>query len=570
MGAETILTQLRDVQARETVSTPETVAGETRFVIELGRANAIDQVRAALLDLLQLRFTLEPLFGDGDRALEHDVRTRILLLRIAGLDAEVLDGSPFDLARLIADEVPDVVTAEPDLEEEFFNAHESAIVGGCWADDADEPQDRGWALRSLRVPEAWAFSESEGRPTGGEGILIGQPDTGVADHLELANALRIDLSYDFVSDRAGAEDPLYASEPWDNPGHGTATASVVISRGTVESSTPGTVSGTGGPGVVTGTAPKAHVVPIRAIKTVLRVRQSSVAQAIDHARRAGCHVVTMSLGGLPSIGLWYAIRAAVAENMIVLAAAGNCVRVVVWPARYDDCIAVGGINIQDVPWRGSCRGTSVDFSAPAEFVWRATRPKPDAPPDGTGGGQGTSFAVAVTAGVAALWLAHHGRTSLIATLGPNETLQDRFRALAKSSARRPRMWDPNNFGAGIVDAEALLRRGLGAPVATEALVAGAAPPSMAAFASALLREAAPDAALESVAAGEPSLPEDQLERHGLEICYLALRRRQADIKVTGTLEEAVAPAASPPPVASDGLRTAARATANPFLKALVE
>jgi hypothetical protein len=39
-------------------------------------------------------------------------------------------------------------------------------------------------------------------------------------------------------------------------------------------------------------------------------------------------------------------------------------------------------------------------SAPAELVWRAERQRPQDPTDGIGGGQGTSFAVALTAGVA--------------------------------------------------------------------------------------------------------------------------------------------------------------------------
>ena len=61
---------------------------------------------------------------------------------------------------------------------------------------------------------------------------------------------------------------------------------------------PGTQpSGTTG-GRVTGTAPGASLGPIRAIKSVVRITQSRVAQAIEHARRKGCHVITMSLGGL--------------------------------------------------------------------------------------------------------------------------------------------------------------------------------------------------------------------------------------------------------------------------------
>ena len=112
-------------------------------------------------------------------------------------------------------------------------------------------------------------------------------------------------------------------------------------------------------------------------------------------------------------GVTYSIRV---RAVVVLAAAGNCAIVVVWPARYDEVIAVAGINVRNEPWRGSCRGGAVDISAPAEFVPRAKRnPADGGGPNVVAGGQGTSFAVAITAGVAALWLGHHG---VQATSGP--------------------------------------------------------------------------------------------------------------------------------------------------------
>jgi subtilisin family serine protease len=68
----------------------------------------------------------------------------------------------------------------------------------------------------------------------------------------------------------------------------------------------------------------------------------------------------MSLGGIPAFSLHRALRRAVQADVIVLAAAGNCEGTVVWPARYDNCIAV----VRDAPWRGSCHGAAVDISAP--------------------------------------------------------------------------------------------------------------------------------------------------------------------------------------------------------------
>jgi serine protease len=198
--------------------------------------------------------------------------------------------------------------------------------------------------------------------------------------------------------------------------------------------------------------------PIRAIRSVIRISQVKVAEAINFAVDNGAQVITMSLGGLPSVSLGRALRRAVEADVIVLAAAGNCCGFVVWPARYDICIAVAGTNVSDLPWKGSCRGADVDISAPGENVFRAkVHPGQSAKGTEIGQGQRTSFSVALTAGVAALWLAHHGRANLIgAARARGETLQAMFVRLLRATARRPVTWDRANMGAGIVDARALL------------------------------------------------------------------------------------------------------------------
>jgi Subtilase family len=241
----------------------------------------------------------------------------------------------------------------------------------------------------------------------------------------------------------------------------------------------------------------------------------------------------------------------------VLAAAGNCVSWVVWPARYARCLAVAGTNAADAPWRGSSRGTSVDVSAPGELVWRAKRQRRADPIDGIDGGQGTSFSVALTAGVAAVWLAHHGRAALLATLGPGERLQDRFRGLLRQTARRPPGWREREYGAGIVDAHALLQAGPGTPAipGTE----GVSPASQgdAAVTAELLREALRD--LDPATSGPESaglgLTPGELERYGLELTWLAFKARLARRQARSALELATN-TGTPPPRASSELREA--------------
>ena len=540
------------------------------FVLETKHSVDRATLEAQIRSVLPIDFDLRPLFDHtqaGAATVDPDL-SRFFRLSIPAVGFADLAASPFELAYYLKDEL-DLASAEPDLETEFFLEEgmrgapgmEAIDLLGCWV-DTPPPENRAWALEAMRVPAAWDYSVQSGRPDRGAGALVAQPDTGVAEHVELQDTFDRTRWFDVLEGDHDPTDPLDKGLI-DNPGHGTATGSVVVSRGTVIPGPPGT----GAPGRITGVAPKALLVPVRCILSVIRIRQSTVAQAVEYARRQGCHVVTMSLGGLPSAALKTAIHRAVAENLIVLAAAGNCVSWVVWPARYARCLAIAGTNVADAPWKGSSRGRSVDVSAPGELVWRAKRQRRTDPTDGIDGGQGTSFAVALAAGVAALWLAHHGRDGLIASLVPGERLQDRFRRLLRQSARRPSGWNDQEYGAGIVDAHALLRAGPGTPAATGTEAAPLVEHGDAAVTAELLREALRD--LDSVAsapqageasgaaAGPPSadlgITPGELERYGLELTWLAFKARLARRQGRSALEAATT-TGTPPPRASSELR----------------
>ena len=479
-------------------------AGELRFVLEYAKIPDTRTERAAFVKLLGSdAFILRPLFAERRGEL-----ARFLLLAFPGVERTLPPEMLFAIAYALGD-ARNLVSAEPDLGARVFldpgppgqqPQREAADALGplCWveAKDEDLPQFL-WALDNIRAREAWEFSGDRG-----EGVLVGQPDTGVAEHVELeASALRLELGIDILNGEGAPRDPLDPATA--NPGHGTGTASVVVGRET---------------GSIGGSAPGAKLVPIRCIEDVKIFNAAPVAAAIDHARRAGCNVITMSLGGVPSRAMRKAIEKAVEAGIIVLAAAGNCVRVVVWPARYDAVIAVGGTNALDKPWRGTSRGEEVDISAPAEFVWRAQRNRESDPVDGVGAGQGTSFAVALTAGVAALWVARHGRDALLAEARRRGTnVQTLFRAALRATARRPGVWSPGELGAGIVNARALLELPL---AALPAAIAEARPVRMAvADVRSLLAELTGDEA--------PPGPDDAFdwERYGLEVASLLLAMR---------------------------------------------
>jgi len=400
-----------------------------------------------------------------------------------------------------------------DPEIEFEGAKFKSL---CWAPENEGlKSETTWALRMTRVRAAWDFSAAKGKPSKGKGIVIAQPDTGITAHPELANVEYVHQR-DLILGKNGAIDPLTYH---GNPSHGTGTASVAISPET---------------GDIVGSAPAATLMPIRAIESVVRVSQLRVAEAIDYAVTNGAHVITMSLGGLPSISLWMALQRAISANVIVLAAAGNCAKVVVWPARYEDCIAVAGTNSDDLPWRGSCTGPDVDISAPGENVYRAhTELGGAGQVFSLGQGQGTSFAVALTAGVAACWLAHHGRDYLVAEASARgESVQQMFKRLLQTTSREPEVWDQREMGAGIVDALALLKADLDEGRGESAVS---------------LLHALPTSSIRSLAQSSAgvSLHDISLEQYGMELANTILEQANRKTPTSSDVQQPEAPAAKP-------------------------
>ena len=300
-----------------------------------------------------------------------------------------------------------------------------------------------WARDAIRCDEAWAIE-----PTRGHGILIGHPDTGYTLHPNLgADALDLNSDWDVISDDDDALDPMVPPDdsPWPLPfpGHGTTTASVIAGRGDEAD------------GIV-GVVPRAKVVPFRAVESVVQLFDSDVARAVERARLTGCHLVSISVGGKGFFGLEAAIQRAVDAGMIVIAAAGNNVGIVVAPASYPNCLAVAATGPDDQPWPESSRGRAVDVGAPGWGVHVAGYVFVDSQPQArVFRSSGTSYAATHLAGAAALWLAHHDADSLRARYGSR--VQEVFLRLVRAGGSRvPDGWDHAAFGAGIVDAAALL------------------------------------------------------------------------------------------------------------------
>lgn len=415
------------------------------------------------------KWRVESLFPRGGRRPERLAR----YFRVSGrVDAppQQWDKTAFEIAYRLRDalgypvrpDLPSSHFASPDvpaLPPEQLASGAPRLASGFGSPNTILPgaASHSWALEAIRAPLAWNLQPAAGGASQGEGIVVAHPDTGYtkAPNLNLS-AFDFNRDRDVLDNDDNALDPLEQSLFFSvlQPGHGTSTASVLAGEMV---------------GDIRGSAPKAKIVPLRAQKSVWHVFDSDIARAVNYARQIGAHVISMSLGGEWFNALEEAIEAAVSEGIIVLAAAGNHVGFVIAPASYPACIAVSATNANDQPWSGASRGPKVAVCAPGEDVWAAGYAFPSGQPPKLeiSPRSGTSYAVALTAGVAALWLAHHGRANLIARYGKKNVQAAFLRVLTTNGFRQPPGWNTANLGVGILDADKLLRAPL--PAAADLL-----------------------------------------------------------------------------------------------------
>ena len=503
-------TALQSAPVLPALPTPTLPPDELRYSLELQEQQ----------DIAQLRSALEAFLG-SDRFILQDLLSappvRFVALRFPALERVFPQGDLFAIGYALADHLG-ITSAEPDLGIDVYRdpdalqpelRAETAFVTGLCRAEGEPPADKQWALKTTRLDSARELGD-------GRGSLVGHLDTGLTDHAELdADLFALDLAADILDGDQDPTDPL--SKGMANPGHGTSTVSVLASRTT---------------GEIVGAAPGAKVVPIRCIEDVKVFNTAPVAKAISYATAAGCHVISMSLGGIAGRALHAAVKQAVHKDVIVVAAAGNCVGIVVWPARYAEVIAVGGTNILDKAWKGSSKGSRVTVSAPAEFVWRAERTSLAADKHLISAGQGTSYATALVAGAAACWLSAHGREKVVAVARQRGiTVCSLFGAALRATARRPQGWD-GDLGAGVLDALALLQLPLDAIPAASAETTATPESSLGDFLD------------EEIGLGQAD-PAFDAERYETEISAIALSHASFDQPLIALTEAAKSIATKP-------------------------
>lgn len=434
---------------------------DDEVVIEIILMEATDDLNSVIGDIIPNGIKYEYF-----RAFENELNTQFYFLKFPDLPATGYEYIGFELARTL--------DAQISAEEVNFMGRGHFFGGTAAFDGGQESYTEATLESSLvscetaindQLPLAWVHKFTNvyqfHNERAGEGVNVAVIDTGASDHDELSDVFEMRKGLNLIEEGSLPNDKLSTDVKRASPGHGSLVASVIASRGGLT-----TNRETTGPGKISGIAPGAQIIPIRAVRSVVDIRLSRIPRAIEHAIEQGADVITMCLGspfGSRSVKL--ALEKAVDAGIIVICAAGNCYGPVVYPACYasqDLAIAVAAISKNKYPWRYTSMGKSVTISAPGEHVWGATfidgeerrfdlkhlvRPS-----------QGTTLATSITSGIAALWLSYHGKDNVrYAASERGQTVLQLFRDAITSDLTPPEEWQGSNkLGAGIIDAQIAL------------------------------------------------------------------------------------------------------------------
>lgn len=433
------------MQTNQPVNKPKTSTFEG-FFLQMVRPGLDGQCQQMISKFLGNDWQVKPI---GDNFTEFEVTLR---------DDALTPKQAWDKSYELRSQ-PGVVDAEPlftvpvPVRKDWDDLLRPQIAAFNQTSIAEESADVTWGLKQMRVFEAWQKYFPDPSKPPGHGIVIAHPDTGYTQHPEIVPNILIDKGINYIQPNSKPLDTLEESggEIINNPGHGTSTASLVISP-------PGAQGNYANGKFVVGVAPGAKLLPLRVSYSVVLLGVRNLAEAIEYAADNGSHVITISLGtAFPNQRLRSAILYAQKRGVIIIAAAGTMIPYVVYPAAYDEVIAVTSSNIRREIWWGASRGKQVDVTAPGQELWHAKTRKNDKGEFTYNIEQdsGTSFSAPIVAGLAALWLSYHGRDKLIARYG-TEKIPFLFNQLLRDTCEKFPTWKPNRFGAGIVNAEKLL------------------------------------------------------------------------------------------------------------------
>jgi hypothetical protein len=245
-------------------------------------------------------------------------------------------------------------------------------------------------------------------------VRIAHLDTGFdPDHRTRPEHLSLSEQRNFVDADAPKDARDRSAGPFNNFSHGTGTLSILAGAPV-----------TAGKGF--GCAPHAEVIPIRVADRVVLFRNSAIAQAFDYVHElcrnpaTGVHVVTVSMGGLPSQAWAEATNALYDAGVFVVTAAGNNFgnlpsHLIVYPARFNRVVAACGVMANGTPYADLKPSLMAgDYGPELKMATAIAAYTPNVPWARFGepevvdfDGAGTSAATPQVAAAAALWIQQH-------------------------------------------------------------------------------------------------------------------------------------------------------------------
>ncbi|MYR96753.1 MULTISPECIES: type VII secretion-associated serine protease mycosin [unclassified Streptomyces] len=315
---------------------------------------------------------------------------------------------------------------------------------------------RPWSLQRVLMDELWKQST-------GKGVRVAVIDTGVdVKNPQLTPAVDVKAGKNFLPEKLKTEDGREIERGKENGttdtvGHGTKVAGIIAAR---------EAKGTG----FTGLAPDATIIPIQQNDAHGNGTADTLIQAILYATdTAKADIINISQDTAdavePTPRLKQAIDHALAENIVVVASAGNdgvggnVKRT--YPASYEGVLAVASSDRNNERAYFSQAGPFVGIAAPGVDMISTV------PGGGHCADNGTSFSAPYVAGVAALVKAKH----------PDWT-QRQIVAQLQQTAERSVAGHDRHVGWGVVDPVRALTeddKPIERPVASEGMSKGEAP-----------------------------------------------------------------------------------------------
>ena len=222
------------------------------------------------------------------------------------------------------------------------------IVSGCESDEADQIiqfAKEAWNIDAVNV-ERGVSDKPKTAENGKKKIAVIDSGVDITEDIDVVD--RVDLLY------AGEESSFLCC---DMTGHGTAVASIICAKDDDNG--------------VTGIDDDLEVYSVRILDENNEAPISRVVAALQWCEENGIDIINMSFGtNYDSDILREEIKSVADKGILMIAAAGNDKEAdqILYPAAYEEVMAVGGVSADMSPADCSVQGAGVELSAPGEYI----------------------------------------------------------------------------------------------------------------------------------------------------------------------------------------------------------